>query len=119
MKIYDKNELNEYYQSLTYDDISLVPTEISRIKSRNEVDTSAEFLQEKLLLPVISSPMESVTGLDMAKVDLTTTDILARSMILRLRHFVKNYKVPVRVAKRGDDVFLIKLEDTDPPQLIE
>lgn len=67
MKVYDKNELNEYYQSLTYDDISLVPTEISRIKSRNEVDTSAEFLQEKLLLPVISSPMESVTGLDMSK----------------------------------------------------
>jgi len=67
MKIYEKNELNEYYQSLTYDDISLVPTEISRIKSRKEVDTSTEFLQEELLIPVISSPMESVTGLDMAK----------------------------------------------------
>ena len=67
MKIYDKNELNEYYQSLTYDDISLIPTEISRIKSRKEVDTSTEFLQEELLQPVISSPMESVTGLDMAK----------------------------------------------------
>ena len=67
MKIYDKKELNEYYQSLTYDDISLVPTEISRIKSRKEVDTSTEFLQEELLIPVISSPMESVTGLDMAK----------------------------------------------------
>ena len=67
MKIYNKKELNEYYQSLTYDDISLVPTEISRIKSRKEVDTSTEFLQEELLQPVISSPMESVTGLDMAK----------------------------------------------------
>ncbi|MCH8033966.1 MAG: guanosine monophosphate reductase [Bacteroidetes bacterium] len=67
MKIYDKNELNEYYQSLTYDDISLIPTEISRIKSRKEVDTSTEFLKEELLQPVISSPMESVTGLDMAK----------------------------------------------------
>ena len=67
MKIYDKNELNEYYQSLTYDDISLVPTEISRIKSRKEVDTSTKFLQEELLQPVISSPMESVTGLIMAK----------------------------------------------------
>jgi IMP dehydrogenase len=67
MKIYDKKELNEYYQSLTYDDISLVPTEISRIKSRKETETSAEFLQEKLLQPVISSPMESVTGLEMAK----------------------------------------------------
>jgi IMP dehydrogenase/GMP reductase len=67
MKIYDKKELNEYFQSLTYDDISLVPTEISRIKSRKETETSTEFLQEKLLQPVISSPMESVTGLDMAK----------------------------------------------------
>jgi IMP dehydrogenase len=67
MKIYDKKELNEYYQSLTYDDISLVPTEISRVKSRKETETSVEFLQEKLLQPVISSPMESVTGLDMAK----------------------------------------------------
>lgn len=66
MKVYDKNKLNEYYQSLTYDDISLVPTEISRIKSRNEVNTFSEFLQEELLIPVISSPMESVTGLDMA-----------------------------------------------------
>jgi IMP dehydrogenase len=75
MKIYDKKELNEYYQSLTYDDISLVPTEISRIKSRKETETSAEFLQEKLLQPVISSPMESVTGLDMAK-ELTSLGCL-------------------------------------------
>ena len=75
MKVYDKNELNEYYQSLTYDDISLVPTEISRIKSRNEVDTFSEFLQEELLIPVISSPMESVTGLDMAK-ELTSLGCL-------------------------------------------
>jgi len=67
MKIYDKKELNEYYQSLTYDDISLVPTEISGVKSRKETETSTEFLREKLLQPIISSPMESVTGLDMAK----------------------------------------------------
>ena len=67
MKIYDKKELNEYFQSLTYDDISLVPTEVSRIKSRKETETSTEFLKEKLLQPIISSPMESVTGLDMAK----------------------------------------------------
>jgi hypothetical protein len=36
MKIYSKKDLNEYYQSLTYDDISLIPTEVSRIKSRTE-----------------------------------------------------------------------------------
>jgi IMP dehydrogenase len=67
MKIYNNSELNEYFQSLTYDDISLVPTEVSRIRSRKEAVTSCGFLNEKLSLPVISSPMESVTGLEMAK----------------------------------------------------
>jgi IMP dehydrogenase len=66
MKVYDKHSLNEYHQSLTYDDISLIPTKISRIKSRKEVDTSSRFLGLKLLLPIISSPMESVTGIEMA-----------------------------------------------------
>jgi IMP dehydrogenase len=67
MKIYSKILLNEYLQSLTYDDISLIPTEVSRIKSRKEVDTSSKFLGMNLSLPVISSPMESVTGIEMAK----------------------------------------------------
>ncbi|MGB5530263.1 MAG: guanosine monophosphate reductase [Ignavibacteriaceae bacterium] len=67
MKIYSKILLNEYHQSLTYDDISLIPTEVSRIKSRKEVSTSSKFLGMKLSLPVISSPMESVTGIEMAK----------------------------------------------------
>jgi len=67
MKIYNKILLNEYHQSLTYDDISLIPREISRIKSRKEVDTASKFLGQKLSIPVISSPMESVTGIEMAK----------------------------------------------------
>jgi IMP dehydrogenase/GMP reductase len=67
MKIYSKILLNEYLQSLTYDDISLIPTEVSRIKSRKEVDTSSKFLGMNLSLPVISSPMESVTGIEMAR----------------------------------------------------
>jgi IMP dehydrogenase len=67
MKVYDKHLLNEYQQSLTYDDISLIPTKISRIKSRKEVDTSSNFLGMKLAVPIISSPMESVTGIEMAK----------------------------------------------------
>jgi IMP dehydrogenase len=67
MKIYNKQTLNEYQQSLTYDDISLIPTEISRIKSRKEVDTTSNFLGIKLSIPIISSPMESVTGIEMAK----------------------------------------------------
>ena len=66
MKVYNKVLLNENKQSLTYDDISLIPTEISRVKSRKEVDTSSNFLGMKLALPIVSSPMESVTGIEMA-----------------------------------------------------
>ncbi len=66
MKVYSKKELNEYHQSLTYDDISLIPTELSRIKSRVEANTSCEFLGLNLALPVISSPMDTVTGIEMA-----------------------------------------------------
>lgn len=67
MKVYSKNELNDYFLSLTYDDISLIPTEVSRIKSRTETSTSCSFLGLNLSLPVISSPMDSVTGIEMAK----------------------------------------------------
>jgi IMP dehydrogenase/GMP reductase len=67
MKIYSKKDLNSYSQSLTYDDISLIPLEISRVKSRIECDTKCSFLGEEFLLPVMSSPMDSVTGLRMAE----------------------------------------------------
>ncbi|HEY6906997.1 MAG TPA: guanosine monophosphate reductase [Ignavibacteriaceae bacterium] len=67
MKVYTKRELNEFHQSLTYDDISLIPTAVSRIKSRTDAITVSEFLGEKLSIPVLSSPMESVTGIEMAK----------------------------------------------------
>jgi IMP dehydrogenase len=67
MKIYSKAELNEFNQSLTYNDISLIPTEVSRIKSRTEASTAAEFLGLKLAVPLLSSPMDTVTGLEMAK----------------------------------------------------
>jgi len=67
MKVYTKKELNAYNQSLTYDDISLIPNQISRIKSRTEASTNCSFLGLKLNVPVISSPMDSVTGIEMAK----------------------------------------------------
>jgi len=67
MKVYDKHSLNDYHQSLTYDDISLIPTEVSKVKSRKEVETSSKFLGINLSVPIISSPMESVTGIEMAK----------------------------------------------------
>ncbi|GAB4293106.1 MAG: IMP dehydrogenase [Ignavibacteriaceae bacterium] len=67
MKIYSKIDLNDFHQSLTYDDISLIPTEVSEIRSRTEALTNCEFLGIKLSLPVISSPMDTVTGIEMAK----------------------------------------------------
>jgi IMP dehydrogenase len=67
MKIYSKAELNEFHQSLTYNDISLIPTEVSRIKSRSEANTARNFLGMDLSLPLLSSPMDTVTGIDMAK----------------------------------------------------
>jgi len=66
MKIYTKRDLNEYHMSLTYDDISLIPTEVSRIKSRTETSTACRFLNMDLALPVTSSPMDTVTGIEMA-----------------------------------------------------
>jgi IMP dehydrogenase len=67
MKIYSKQELNNYALSLTYDDISLIPTEVSRVKTRSEVNIKSSFLCAELIVPVISSPMDTVTGIAMAK----------------------------------------------------
>ncbi len=67
MKIYSKHDLNQNPLSLTYDDISLIPTQISRIKTRTEVNTKSNFLGFELNVPVVSSPMDSVTGIAMAK----------------------------------------------------
>jgi len=51
---------------LCYDDVLLVP-QYSDIRSRAEVDISANLDEQiKLGLPIISSPMDTVTGMDMA-----------------------------------------------------
>ncbi|MCF8242649.1 MAG: guanosine monophosphate reductase [Melioribacteraceae bacterium] len=67
MKVYTKEEMSINELSLTYDDISLIPTEVSRIRSRMEPSTETKFLGNKLKVPVVSSPMDTVTGLAMAK----------------------------------------------------
>jgi len=53
-------------ECLTYEDVLLVP-QYSDIISRKEIDLSASF-DNKIVLdnPIISSPMDTVTGLDMA-----------------------------------------------------
>lgn len=66
MKIYSKSDLNNYSLSLTYDDLSLIPTEISRVKSRTVVNIKSTFLEKELTVPVLASPMDSVCGIEMA-----------------------------------------------------
>ena len=53
--------------SLTYDDISLLPNQISEIEHRANCDTSVDFLGLKLAMPIIASPMNTVCGGKMAK----------------------------------------------------
>ena len=67
MKIYSKEELNNHSLSLTYDDLSLIPTVISEVKTRSEVNIKSKFMGIELAVPVVSSPIDSVTGITMAK----------------------------------------------------
>jgi len=103
MKIYTKKELNEYQQSLTYDDISLIPTEVSEVRSRTEAKTACKFLGLDLSLPVVSSPMETVTGLTMAK-ELTRLGCLGI-----LNRFDSSMKEIAADEKNGNDIKAISI----------
>jgi len=52
--------------SLTYDDVLLVP-QLSCVNSRSEVDTSVQFGPYTLTKPIISAPMDTITGEKMAR----------------------------------------------------
>ncbi|MCE1164682.1 MAG: guanosine monophosphate reductase [Bacteroidetes bacterium] len=66
--------------SLTYDDVSLLPDQISEVKHRADCDTSIEFCGVKLAVPIIASPMNTVCGGKMAKAlsDLDCLGIIHR-----------------------------------------
>ncbi len=113
MKIYSKEALNEFHQSLTYDDISLIPTEISRVKSRTEASTSCSFLGLQLALPVISSPMETVTGIEMAK-SLTELGCLGI-----LNRFDSSLKEILRNNNNGKKIRGISIALTTPMSEVE
>ncbi len=61
-----KNIIKE--PSLTYDDISLLPDQISSVAHRSDCDTSVDFLGIKMDVPVIASPMNTVCGGKMMKI---------------------------------------------------
>ncbi|MFA7361881.1 MAG: guanosine monophosphate reductase [Candidatus Kapaibacterium sp.] len=73
-----KNILFE--DSLTYDDVSLLPNQISAVEHRSDCDTSIEFCGTKLMVPIIASPMNTVCGGRMAKAlaDLGALGIIHR-----------------------------------------
>ena len=52
---------------LTYDDVNIVP-KYSELESRDKVDLTTKFTKNTILtIPIVASPMDTVTELDMAK----------------------------------------------------
>lgn len=80
--------------SFTYDDISLLPNQISEIAHRSECDTGVDFLGIKLGVPIIGSPMNTVVGGKMAKAlaDLKCLGIIHRfnSIDEQIKEFREN-----------------------------
>jgi IMP dehydrogenase len=80
--------------SLTYDDISLLPNQISEIEHRANCDTSVDFLGLELAMPIIASPMNTVCGGKMAKTlsELQCLGIIHRfnSVDEQLEEFTEN-----------------------------
>ncbi len=86
-------KISNFY-SFTYNDISLLPNQISEIEHRSECDTSVDFLGIRLSVPIIGSPMNTVVGGRMAKAlgDLKCLGIIHRFNTIdeQLREFKDN-----------------------------
>lgn len=115
MRIFKKEDLNNHDLSLTYDDISLVPCDVSRIKSRKEANTNGVFLDRNILLPIVSSPMDSVTGLLMAETlnDLGCIGIINRfDSSLKEVYAKSEHKISaVSISLNHDEESIAKIAD--------
>lgn len=72
-------------EMLSYDDICLIP-QYSDIRSRTEVSTSVKIFDQEFQTPIVSSPMDTVTGVEMAKFlsgNNTALPVLHRYMTIR------------------------------------
>jgi IMP dehydrogenase/GMP reductase len=54
--------------SFTYSDVGLVPYQESTIKSRNDVDVSTQLGNQKIKIPLIVSPMHTISGVEVYEV---------------------------------------------------
>jgi IMP dehydrogenase len=54
--------------NMTFDNVTLVPRIVSKIKHRSQCDTSVDCFNSTLSLPIVSAPMMDVTEDDMARV---------------------------------------------------
>ncbi|MFA7420794.1 MAG: guanosine monophosphate reductase [Melioribacteraceae bacterium] len=113
MKIYSKSDLNNNLLSLTYDDISLIPTEISRVKSRSEVNIKSTFLGEELAVPVLASPMDSVCGIEMAR-ELNTLGCIGI-----VNRFDSSLKELFRDESSSDGIQAVSVSLTADDELLE
>ena len=54
-------------RALAYDDVNIIP-KYSELGSRSDIDLKTNFTKKtKLKIPIVSSPMDTITGLDMAR----------------------------------------------------
>ena len=96
--------------ALSFDDVLLVPQK-SDIESRSEVDTSSVIGEYKFSLPIISSPMDTVTGEDMAfamgeaggfGIVHRYNTIEDQSSLVRRAVIGRDYKVGAAIGVSGD-----------------
>jgi len=65
-----------FKQSYTYQDIGLVPTSLSTLKSRDDADTLSNFLDIAIELPLIVAPMRRVVSLALTKAIYNLTGVV-------------------------------------------
>ncbi|MEC7609536.1 MAG: IMP dehydrogenase, partial [Verrucomicrobiota bacterium] len=98
-------------QTYSFDDVLLVPQK-SDIKSRSEVDISSSLSNFKFNLPVIASPMDTISGTRMAleMSDQSGLAILHRyntvaeqvEMVSYIKDVKRNAKIAAAIGMTGD-----------------
>ena len=102
--------MKKFKTALSFDDVLLIPQR-SDIESRSEVDTSSVIGEHKFRLPIISSPMDTVTGEDMAfamgeaggfGIVHRYNTVKDQSSLIRRAATGRDYKVGAAIGVSGD-----------------